>query len=78
MDIITRHEGDHLIVQGDHAVFVLGRYAKEVWELCDGTRTLRDIANEAARKYLLPFDKAAAHLKLFLEQLRDKGLLTLQ
>jgi pyrroloquinoline quinone biosynthesis protein D len=50
--------------------------AVEVLHLCDGTRSVRDIAGELAGKYAAPEDEIAADVAAMLQDLADKGFLS--
>jgi pyrroloquinoline quinone biosynthesis protein D len=52
----------------------LNRTAARVWELCDGTRTAREVARQVAREYVLDMDPVLADTLRFLAELARLGL----
>ncbi len=50
--------------------------AVEVLRLCDGARSVRDIAEELAGKYVAPVDEIASDVAAMLQDLADKGFLS--
>ncbi len=46
-----------------------------IWELCDGTHTVEDIAEAVSKEYDVPYDQAQADCQEFLGELTAKGLL---
>ncbi|MFA0753630.1 MAG: hypothetical protein IMHGJWDQ_001409 [Candidatus Fervidibacter sp.] len=46
-----------------------------VWQLCDGTNTVADIANALQQRYQLSRREAFASLAEFLDQLHRRGLI---
>ena len=50
--------------------------AVEVLQLCDGTRRVRDISEELARKYTAPESEIAADVAAMLQDLADKDFLS--
>lgn len=49
--------------------------AVEVLQLCDGARSVRDIADQLAGKYAAPADQIATDVAAMLQDLADKGFL---
>lgn len=56
----------------------LDRIGAFVWELCDGSRTVRDLASALAAREKLSRREAEHSLALFLKMLAERGLLLLQ
>jgi pyrroloquinoline quinone biosynthesis protein D len=50
--------------------------AVEVLQLCDGVRSVADIADQLAQKYAAPREAIAADVTAMLQDLADKGFLT--
>jgi coenzyme PQQ biosynthesis protein PqqD len=72
-----RHSGGHMIIYPERGL-ALNESAAEIAKRCDGTRSIREIADEIAAAVTPPTtDKAAIErdVVLFLEQLAQKGLL---
>lgn len=55
-------------------VHFLNQTAALVWDLCDGSRTLRDIATEVARLYQQPAESVVADVTRAVGLLRDHEL----
>jgi pyrroloquinoline quinone biosynthesis protein D len=50
--------------------------AVEVLQLCDGVRSVADMADQLAQKYAAPREAIAADVVAMLQDLADKGFLT--
>ena len=61
---------------GTEAVVTLNASARQIWELCDGTRTAGAICDELGRRFDLPAVAFSEDVMLTLDELRDKGLIT--
>ena len=57
-------------------VFTPDAIAVAVLKLCDATRTVDDIAQELARTYKAPADRILADITSMLQELADKGVVT--
>ncbi len=53
----------------------LNRSATDVWELCDGTRTVAGIARELAGRYGVDADALSGDVSAALEDLHARGLI---
>lgn len=47
--------------------------ACRVWDLCDGTRTLHEMADQVHRRYGVPLEEARADLAAFLIRMKRSG-----
>ncbi|MEM2183165.1 MAG: PqqD family protein [Candidatus Bathyarchaeia archaeon] len=56
-------------------IISLDRVGSVVWELCDGERTVGDIANYLVEKYKIMPEEAEISLSAYLNQLSKKGLI---
>lgn len=55
--------------------FTLNRSARAVWSLCDGSRTIREIANELAEWLQSPADEILCDVRTSVQALDGLGLL---
>jgi pyrroloquinoline quinone biosynthesis protein D len=56
----------------------LNETGARVWELVDGTRAIRAIAETIAAEYSAPVDEVLADVMTFLSQLADRALVTIR
>jgi pyrroloquinoline quinone biosynthesis protein D len=64
------------VILAPERVLAPDEIAVEVLKLCDGARSVADIANELAAKYAAPRDTIATDVVAMLQDLADKGFLT--
>lgn len=62
------------IILAPERVFDPDEVAVEVLKLCDGSRTVGDIAGVLAKEYNAPKDEIAADITAMLQDLADKGV----
>ncbi len=55
----------------------LDRLGSQVWELCDGERTVEDLVDEFARHHRLTFHEARASVTAYLRMLVQRGVLAM-
>ncbi len=55
--------------------FTLNRSAREVWELADGSRTLKEIAEELAVRYELAADRLIEDVSAIVDSFNEATLL---
>lgn len=55
--------------------YELDEVGARIWELCDGTRSLTDIAQALTHEYDVPYEQALDDSRDFIMELREKGLL---
>ena len=56
---------------------ILDRLGVEVWELCDGTRTVEQVVEEFARKHALSFHESRVVVTEYLRELIQRGILAI-
>ena len=66
---------DGLVIQLNDKLHTLNETALEIFELCDGSRSIGAIVNELRERYPDCTD-VSEHVRNFLAQLHDAGLLT--
>ncbi len=67
--IIERKEDEKTVLYCGHRVLVMGEYAAEIWNLCDGIRTIGEIAEIVNNKYNVPHEKATVVYFLFCKMI---------
>ena len=55
----------------------LDRLGTQIWELCDGERTVEDVVDEFARRHRLTFHEARASVTAYLKLLVQRGVLAM-
>jgi len=74
--IKMRHDAgrDRWIILAPERVFDPDEIAVEVLKLCDGARTVGDIADHLAKEYNAPREDIEADIITMLQDLADKGV----
>jgi len=62
------------LILAPERVFDPDEIAVEVLKLCDGQRTVADIAGVLAKEYNAPLDEITADITAMLQDLADKGV----
>jgi len=75
--IIERKEDEKTVLYCGHRVLVMGEYAAEIWNLCDGIRTIGEIAEIVNKKYNVPHERATSDILNFIKKLYDGNLIIL-
>ncbi|MGA1868372.1 MAG: PqqD family protein [bacterium] len=58
----------------DNTLHTLNEVGTRIWDLCDGERTLDDIAMIIHEEFQVEYEEAQADCKAFLEELRAKSM----
>lgn len=76
--ILRRDEGEEALLfdPANGAIHSLNPTARQIWELCDGTRTAEDIAAALCEQYDLPADQGHRDVVEFLDKARALGIVT--
>jgi hypothetical protein len=81
-DVVARRIGGEVVLVpirrrvGDlESVFTLNEVGARIWDLCDGTREVDDIAAVLAGEYEVNAAEAAREIEAFLEEIREAGLI---
>jgi hypothetical protein len=79
-EVMVHALDDDLILHmpGHDDVFVLNRTGARIWALCDGARTVDQIAQEIADTYEVASDRAVSDVDALLQGLRTAGLLEIR
>ena len=64
------------VILAPERVLAPDEIAVEVLQLCDGVRSVADMADQLAQKYAAPREAIAADVMAMLQDLADKGFLT--
>lgn len=85
LDAVPRHsEAVIYRVVGDEAILLnldssyyysLDPIGSEIWDMCDGTRSLRSVAEQVCGEYDVGWDEARRDLLVLVADLRREGLL---
>lgn len=75
--ITNRQEDDKLVLYGGHHLFVMGNYAAEIWNMCDGEHKICDIVEIVINKHGIRREKATTEITEFINRLAEKHLITL-
>jgi len=75
IQVWQRQEADKLVLYREHNVFVMGSYAAEIWNLCDGEHTIDSIVKMAIKKYNLSEEKAYRDVIIFIDRLAESKLI---
>jgi pyrroloquinoline quinone biosynthesis protein D len=67
---------DRWIIQGPERVFSPDAIAVEVLRLCDGRRTVAEVAESLALRYTAPKEQILADIVSMLQGLADKGVMS--
>ncbi len=74
--LITEVDGDlGLYDPVREQVAILNRTASDIWELCDGTRTIAGIARELADAYSEDLDQVREEVEATIRSFRESGFL---
>ncbi len=79
MDHLIQHDMDEEVLVYDPVVdrtHRLNLTATLIWGLCDGTRSLEDIARVLTEQFEVEFETALQDARSVLEQLKEEQLLT--
>ena len=64
------------VILAPERVLAPGEIAVEVLRLCDGVRSVADMVDQLAEKYVAPREAIATDVIAMLQDLADKGFLT--
>lgn len=76
-DVMESHVGDEFMLQrrGSEQEFWLNGSGRLIWELCDGTRTLKQIGGELAARFSDPDCRLHSDVRATIEELCQAGVL---
>lgn len=78
-NVILRHDAgrNRWVLLAPERVLTPDAVAVDVLKLCDGERSITDIAGELAREYRAPIERVAADITVLLASLSEKGVIVL-
>ena len=78
-NLVGRVVGDEavLVLPGQGQVKVLNEVGARIWSLADGSRTVRQIAQEICQEFEVEEAQADADVQYFIDVLVQKGILLL-
>lgn len=79
VDHLIQHDMDDEVLVYDPAIDRTHRLnisASRIWELCDGTRSLEEIARVLTEQFEVDFETALQDTRAVMEQLKEEQLLT--
>lgn len=68
------HASGRWVIQAPERIFHLDAVAVAVLQLCDGTRTVEQVALELSVSYNAPRERILADITPMLQELADKGV----
>jgi hypothetical protein len=78
LDTRVRRVGGRLLVARGNDAFELSDVAGFIWERCDGSRTVGDIAIEVVESYDVEPQVATDDMREIIQELESKGFLELE
>lgn len=66
-----------IMTLSDNTLHCLDGVGSRIWALCDGKRTLEDIAKIIHEEYMVDFEVGKTDCRTFVQDLCAKGMLTL-
>lgn len=77
-ELLYREDGGKSVLQARHDLYVLNEFSREVLDLCDGTRSVADIAGIVSSKYGVTPNEAAGELEKFLGFMETRRLVVFE
>ena len=77
---VWRVVGEEVIILSDHSrkIHVLNEVAAEIWKLCDGTKSLKDIVSVITEEFDVDTETADRDVTEFIENMCRLNLLVLR
>lgn len=77
-EVLFRQEDDRTIMLARHDMYVMNSFSREVVDLCDGTRSIADIADLMVSKHGGQRELAQAEVLRFIEFLAHRALVRVE
>lgn len=74
---LFREEGEKLLIQGTHVIYILEDIERSIYNLIDGKRSIEEITNKLAVQYDAAPEKIYNDVRSFIKQLVKKDLVIL-
>lgn len=75
--LLWRREDDRFILLARHDMYVLNEFSKEVFDLCDGSRSVQEIIDFCHEKYGVPADQVAGEVQKLIEFAVSRSLMSM-
>ena len=73
--VVFRKVKDRYILLKHDETFEINEVGAKIWELCSGERTEKEITEEIAQHYSIPYQEAEKDVREFLTDMRELGLI---
>lgn len=75
---LFREEGEKLIIQGTHIIYILENTAKDIYNTIDDKKTVEEIIKKLSFQYNSPQNKIEKDVIEFIKYLVDKEIVKLK
>ena len=73
---LKKIDDDHFLRnEDDDSIFLLNQTAFNIWELCDGSRSLNSIIDELSKKYGIQASQMSGNVHKIIDEFMDLGLI---
>lgn len=76
--LLWRQEDDKHILLARHDMYVMNSFSREIFELCDGSRSVNDLANYCSDKYNVDVSVALDNIWTFIEFATSRQLMEIK
>jgi len=73
--IVLKDDKGRTVIRRAHSFILLKSFETEIWEMCDGSTPIDEMALFVSRKYGVELDMARNEIFQFLKKLKEKGLI---
>lgn len=73
--LLWRQEDDKHILLARHDMYVMNSFSREIFELCDGSRSVYDLAEYCSNKYKVDITVALDNIWKFIEFAESRKLM---
>ena len=73
--VVFRKVKDRYILLKHDETFEINEVGAKIWEFCSGERTEKEITEEIAQHYSIPYQEAEKDVREFLTDMRELGLI---
>ena len=74
-DFIWRRMGDEIVLVGNNglSMHMLNKTAANIWEMCDGTRSIDDIIGIICERFEVSAEEASADVRSIIQRMEAAG-----
>lgn len=76
--LLWRQEDDKHILLARHDMYVMNEFSKEIFELCDGTKSVHDLAEYCSKKYDVDISMALENIWTFIDFATSRNLMEIK